>query len=160
MAVRALEIGTSSPSAVCGIPVDAKYFDEAGFAKVPERGESVLLARFDLPPQYCGVLEYFSQFWSENGKDPAKVLTPGLRWELRANGKPLYPYLKVEHILNPWGVGSFNVILRLEESARLEFIVRNLTRNLVPKTEELLGGRLLGRYWYNTTYGDAAERRS
>ncbi len=153
MATRAFEVGTSSLSSICGIPVDAKYFDEAGFAKMPERGERVLLARFELLSQYCGVLEYFSQFWSENAKSPANVVTPGLKWEIRANGKPLFPYLNVEHILNPWGYGSFPIMLRLEESARIEFSVHNVTRAVSKDTDEKVGGRLLGRYWYNTTYG-------
>jgi hypothetical protein len=160
MAARAFEVGTSSLTAICGIPADAKYFDEAGFAKMPQRGERVLLARFDLPAQYCGMLEYFSQFWSENAKSPAQVETRGLRWEIRANGKLLYPYLKVEHILNPWGFGSFPVMLRLEENARLEFMVHNLGRAEAPKADETVGGRLLGRYWYNTTYGDVVRSRS
>ncbi len=160
MAARAFDIGTSSLTSVCGIPVDAKYFDESGFEKIPLRGERVLLARFELPPQYCGMLEYFSQYWSENGKSPANVLTPGLQWEIRANGKLLYPYLNLRHILNPWGYGSFPVMLRLEENARLEFVVRNFARDVTPATDETVGARVLGRYWYNATYGDAPRKRN
>ena len=80
----------ASPAAttctICGVPVDAKPFDVSGVAEVPARGDRVLLARFELPPQYCGVLQYFSQFWSENAKSPAQVRTEGLQWVILSNG--------------------------------------------------------------------------
>jgi hypothetical protein len=43
----------------------------------------------------------------------------------------------------------------LEENCTLEFAVRNVGSSTgVAK----VGGRLLGRYWYNTNYGGAPQR--
>ena len=64
----------------CGLPRDYEHFDESGFAETPSRGREVLLARFELPPQYCGLLENFSQFTDLLGRDPVQVETPGLQW--------------------------------------------------------------------------------
>ena len=41
----------------CGLPRDYEHFDESGFANPPEPGREVVLARFELRPQYCGLLE-------------------------------------------------------------------------------------------------------
>ena len=144
---------SSAACVVCGIPVDAEYFDESSVTAAPELGREVFLARFELPPQYCGVLEYFAQFTDEYGKDPSKISTPGLQWLLLVNRRPLYPYTRLQHIVNPWGNGSFQVSIRLDESATIEFIVRRIS-NGAPDVHEV-GGRILGRYWYNTIYGDA-----
>jgi hypothetical protein len=110
------------------------------------------LARFELPPQYCGVLEYFSQFTDEHADKPARIATPGLQWLLLANHRPLYPYLNLDRILNPWGYPSFQVSIRLDDSATVEFLVRRVN-NAAPDVKEV-GGRIGGRYWYNAIYGD------
>jgi hypothetical protein len=140
----------------CGLPRDYEHFDESGFAKKPLLGREVLLARFELPPQYCGLLENFSQF-----TDPVQVETPGLQWIISVNRRPLYPYIRLEHIVNPWGYGSFGVSIRLDENATVEFAVRNVGHPPPdrPETEVTrIGGRIVGRFWYNPAYGDATPR--
>lgn len=140
----------------CGKPLDSKYFDHSQIVRVPEPGEQALLARFELPPQYCGVLEYFAQFTNAFAQDSSKVQTPGLFWQLLQNGKPLYPYTPLEHIVNPWGYGSFQVALRLTEGAVIEFVARRAgfsqTRDPLNGVTHI-GGRIVGRYWYNPAYG-------
>lgn len=139
----------------CGIAADSKYFDESGLARLPAPGRDIVLARFELPPQYCGVLEYFSQFTDRLAADPAAVDTPGLDWAILSNGRPLAPYLPFDRILNPWGFGSFQVAVRIEESATIEFVARN--RAYAPQDGpaiERIGGRIVGRYWYDAAYGD------
>jgi len=147
---------------ICGIPLDSEHFDDSGVAPVPDVGEQVPLARFELPPQYCGVLEYFSQFTVEHARDSSKIETPGLQWLILSNNRPLYPYLNLDRIVNPWGYGSFQVSIRLDENATVEFVVRNINRPVDPDEtkRERVGGRIVGRYWYNTAYGDVAWRRS
>lgn len=142
----------------CGVPVDSQYFDESGFADAPRPGGRVVLARFALPPQYCGVLEYFAQFTDSFTAAPPRVETPDLEWMLAVNARPLYPYVGFSLILNPWGFGSFPVHLRLEESAVLEFSVRGVAASGGPTTSRV-GGRILGRYWYNPVYGDPVRQR-
>jgi hypothetical protein len=117
---------TGSPAVCtdCGIPLDAKYFDESGLADAPGPGQEVVLARFELHSQYCGVLEYFSQFTDLNARDPSQVETPGLEWLIFSNRRPLYPYVRLDKVLNPWGFGSFQFSARLDESATIEFLVR------------------------------------
>ena len=112
----------------------------------------VVLARFELPPQYCGVLEYFSQFTDEHAGNPAKIATPGLLWMILVNNRPLYPYLNFDRIVNPWGYGSFQISIRLDDSATIEFVVRRVS-NAAPNITQV-GGRIVGRYWYNAAYGD------
>jgi hypothetical protein len=146
-----------APTAVdCGIPLDSQYFDESRVETLPALGAAALLARFELPPQYCGVLEYFSQFTDLFSHDPSEIETPGLQWQIRANGQPLAPYHQLTRIVNPWGFGSFQISLRLPESATVEMLVRRTLEEVTHtpgKTINVVGGRLLGRYWYNSAYG-------
>jgi hypothetical protein len=142
----------------CGAPLDSQHFDESGFAPAPGAGDRVILARFALPPQYCGVLEYFSQFTDAFARDASAVETPQLEWLIAVNGRPLYPYVGFTWILNPWGFGSFPVNIRLEEGATLEFAVRGRTASGGPCITRV-GARILGRYWYNPVYGDPVRKR-
>jgi hypothetical protein len=137
---------------MCGIPLDSEYFDESGVVAAPDVGDVIVLARFELPPQYCGTLEYFSQFTDEHAGNPAKIGTPGLLWTILVNHQPLYPYLNFDRIVNPWGYGSFQISIRLDDSATIEFVARRVN-NTAPKITEV-GGRIVGRYWYNAAYGD------
>lgn len=143
-----------SPGActICGIALDSEYFDDSKVADAPEIGAEVSLARFELPPQYCGVLEYFAQFTDAYGKDPSQIATPGLQWLILVNRRPLYPYTNLDRIVNPWGNGSFQVSIRLDENATIEFRVRRISNAAAEITR--VGGRILGRYWYNAIYGD------
>jgi hypothetical protein len=139
----------------CGIPVDSQYFDDAQFAKLPAVGGSALLARVSLPPQYCGVLEYFAQFTDLFSRDPAEVETPGLRWQILVDGQALSPYHQLGAILNPWGNGSFQFFIRLPAGAVAEMVVRRIAEEVAAPGKQInrVGGRLLGRYWYNEAYG-------
>jgi hypothetical protein len=137
---------------MCSIPLDSQYFDESKVTAAPEVGREVLLARFELPPQYCGMLEYFAQFTDAYGRDQSRIATPGLQWLILINKRPLYPYTNLDRIVNPWGNGSFQVSIRLDESSTVEFQVRRLSDEAPEVTT--VGGRILGRYWYNATYGD------
>ena len=141
----------------CGLPRDYEHFDESGFAKKPEPGHEAVLARFALRPQYCGLLENFSQYTDLQGRDCSQVETSGLHWIIRVNNRPLYPYINLDHIVNPWGWGSFGVSIRLDENATVEFVVRNIS---YPTSGEItrVGGRVVGRFWYNPAYGDATPR--
>ena len=136
----------------CGIPLDAQYFDDSKVIAAPGVGREVLLARFELPPQYCGVLEYFAQFTDAYGKDPSRIHTPGLQWLILINKRPLYPYTNLDRIVNPWGNGSFQVSIRLDENSTVEFQVRRISAEAPEVTS--VGARILGRYWYNAAYGD------
>lgn len=141
-----------SVCSMCGIPLDSQYFDDSKVEDAPKLGEERLLARFQLPPQYCGVLEYFAQFTNAHGKDPSRIHTPGLQWLILINKRPLYPYTNVDRIINPWGNGSFQVSIRLDDNATVEFRVRRIS-DQAPEVE-IVAGRIVGRYWYNTSYGD------
>ncbi len=134
---------------ICGIPWDAGVFDHSSIKKAPEVGEEIPLACYQLHRNYCGALLYFSQF-----TDPPIVDTAGYEWQIRCNGQPRDPYLAFQHVINPWGLSGFPVYLRLEEGCLIEFSVRNLGVGAVAKQRfDKVGGRLLGRYWYNTAYG-------
>jgi hypothetical protein len=137
--------------AICGIPVDAGYFDDSKVTDAPAPGREVSLARFELPPQYCGVLQYFAQFTDTYADKPSQIATPGLQWMILINKRPLYPYINLDRIVNPWGNGSFEIAIRLDENATVDFIARRTTEEAqIAK----VGGRILGRYWYNAIYGD------
>lgn len=217
---------SSALCARCNTPLDAKYFDASSVVDAPLPGRSVIVARFELPAQYCGVLEYFSQYTDAYGNSPVQVETPGLLWTLRVNQRPLHPYIDLDHIVNPWGYGSFQVGLRLDESATVEFMVRatqptlassisaaivgspteqsvapasmdgivtggtllvdpgsqqeeevtvtaisanglafsaifrnshNVNVVITERSVKLVGGRIVGRYWYNPEYGDVGR---
>ena len=147
--------------AACGIPMDSQYFDESGVSDPPEPGGHVVLARFDLPPQYCGVLEYFSQYTDAQAKDQSQIETPGLEWLIVSNNRALYPYLKLERVVNPWGYGSFQVSIRLDDGTCVEVIVRRSAASAGTEDDTIkrIGARIVGRYWYNAAYGDVLRRR-
>ena len=150
-------LGTTCP--ICEIPVDAEQFDDADIVSLAgvDVGQRLTLARFDLRPQYCAVLQYFAQFTDASAQDPAAVVTEELEWSLLANGTPVFPYIAFRTVLNPWGNGSFQVSIRLDEGSTIEFAVRRVA----PRAGHvrgpqigIVGGRILGRYWYNPAYGD------
>jgi hypothetical protein len=142
----------------CGVPIDAQYFDVSSIQRKPNPGETFTLAEFELPPQYCGVLEYFAQFTDEYASDNSRIETPGVEWLILADGGPLFPYLSLDRIVNPWGNGAFPVAIRLPENVTLKFVARGVSSDS-PSTIRRVGGRLLGRFWYNSAYSDAAQRR-
>jgi hypothetical protein len=142
---------------ICGIPADAGFFDESSIQKAPELGKEVPLARFELHRNYCGMLMYFAQFTDRYAEDPGEVSTPGYQWQVRCNGQPRDPYLTFDHIINPWGLTGFPIHLRLEEGCVVELVIRKLGDDEGHPLEKV-GGRILGRYWYNTIYGGAPNR--
>lgn len=194
--------------AMCGIPVDAQPFDDASFAAAPKIGQEVELASFTLPPRYCGVIQYFSQYTEIFAEKPIYAETPGLVWSLRSNDRPLHPYTEFSMILNPWGYGSFQTCIRIEDSARVSLVVRGTGIYYLPNTNVIIspgkiltspgdpntvptgpiiqpaeppkegaeppkepgvpdfraspvqrvGGRLVGRYWYNRAFGEPYGR--
>jgi len=145
--MNVLRASVTSSCAACGIPIDSQYFDVARFYDLPNPGNEVLLAEFQLPAQYCGILEGFSQFTDRFFTNPSEVRTEGLEWRLLVNGRPLNPYTTVEAILNPWGVGSYPVRIRLPEGARLEFTLRR-RQGAASHNIATVGGRISGRYWF------------
>jgi hypothetical protein len=151
--------------AACGIPLDAQQFDDSSITTLPSIGTSATLARLELPQQYCGVLEYFSQFTDLSARNPHAMETHDLAWSILVNQRPVAPFLTFTRILNPWGYGSFRVAVRLDEGARVELVVRRRGNQLVqPQTGlnaadlKLVGGRIAGRYWYNPAYGHVSRR--
>jgi hypothetical protein len=175
---------TDNRSLNCGINVDAEYFDVSGFVgqalrertpadpfdgfdpfgnlslpspeALPTRGEQRVLASFQLHPQYCGVLTYFSQYTDLYARDNTQILTPGFEWIIFQNGKPVFPYVRLDMIVNPWGYNCLPVLVRLDENALVEFIIRN---RAIPDTKlegypvKAFAGRIMGRYWYNESFG-------
>ena len=146
---------------ICGVPLDAGYFDVAGFKLAPKAGEEVEMARYELNPQYCGTLLYFTQYAEQGSPETSKQQvisqTPGYEWTILCNNQPRAPYLPTSLILNPWGYNALPIHLRLEEGCVVRFVVRRVAS---PVADELsqVGGRLLGRTWYNTAYGGAPNR--
>jgi hypothetical protein len=146
---------TDKSCMICGIPLDAEYFDVSGFVGVEEiqaRGEQRVLASFQLHPQYCGVLTYFSQHTDVYARDNAKIQTPGFEWLILQSGKPLFPYTRLDLIVNPWGYNCLPVAVRLDENAKVEFVLRNRS-GINEDGITAFAGRIMGRYWYNDSFG-------
>jgi hypothetical protein len=148
---------TDKSCMICGIPLDAEYFDVSGFVTgedIPAQGEQRVLASFQLHPQYCGVLTYFSQHTDVYARDNARIQTPGFEWRILQSGKPLFPYTRLELIVNPWGYNCLPVAVRLDENARVEFVLRHRsTSNAGDDRITAFAGRIMGRYWYNDSFG-------
>ena len=81
--------------------------------------------------------------------------------EVLTNNRPLYPYIRLDRIVNPWGYGSFPIALRLDENSVIEFVVRGVSSEDSDSGDVIttVAGRIVGRYWYNTAYEDAQRRR-
>jgi hypothetical protein len=151
---------------VCDIPADAGYFDDSSIVETPKSAApEVVLARYELHPSYCGELQYFAQFTDAYAADPTQVVTPNLEWQIRSDGQPRAPWLTFDRIINPWGLSGFPIHLRLREGCLLELVVRftgpapGATTpgepgiRSAPALITRVGGRLLGRYWYNPAFG-------
>jgi hypothetical protein len=156
------DTGYSNICQICSVALDAGYFDVAGIQDAPGVvGGEVEVARYELSPQYCGTLLYFTQYAEESGtKRQVLSSTPGYEWLILCNNQPRAPYLPTNLILNPWGYNALPIRLRLEEGCTLRFVVRKVTP-AAGETEVKLsqvGGRLLGRTWYNTIYGGTPNR--
>lgn len=156
----------------CDIPLDARPFDDSGFAPAPREGDFVVLARFALPPEYCGVLDHFTQYTDTHATSPAQLGTPRHQWLIRVNGRALDPYLNLRRIVNPWGGFALPIGIRLDDSTTIELVVRGVAP-LAPTPDDPLrsehsapapalpsfvGGRIVGRYWYDTSYGGQGRR--
>jgi hypothetical protein len=149
---------------ICGVPADANYFDVASIQSAPQPGGEVELARYELHPQYCGALLYFVQYAEPDPRSPVQkkdlFKTPGYEWAVLCNNQPRDPYLPTRLILNPWGYNNVPVHLRLEEGCAVRLTVRRVPPE--PGEQDLplveVGGRLVGRYWYNPAYGGAPNR--
>ena len=159
------DTGYSNVCQICRVPLDAGYFDVANIKDAPkEAGEEVEVARYELNPQYCGTLLYFTQYAEQETppQSPQQVIskTPGYEWIILCNNQPRAPYLPTDLILNPWGYNALPIHLRLEEGCTLRFVVRKVTPAAGEKEVKLsqVGGRLLGRSWYNTIYGGTPNR--
>lgn len=174
--------------AICGIPLDAEYFDASGFVSgfngngapsdnfksiasplaLPSMGESRVLASYQLHTQYCGILTYFAQYTDLYAKHNEEILTPGFEWIIMQNGKPVFPYFNMEMIVNPWGNNCLPIAIRLDENAKIEFIIRN--RSVVDEDLKYpmpgnpvypirtFAGRIMGRFWYNDIYGGRSNK--
>ena len=142
---------------ICGIPLDAEYFDVSGFVRdeeIPGKGEQKVLAGFQLHPQYCGVLTYFSQYTDKYAENNAKIQTRGYEWLILQSGKPLFPYTRLDLIVNPWGYNCLPVAVRLDENAKVEFVLRNRSASNTDNDRiTAFAGRIMGRYWYNDSFG-------
>lgn len=146
-----------NPCPICAIPQDAGFFDESNITEAPQLGQEKVLARYQLHREYCGILMYFAQFTDRFAGEPSEVLTPGYQWQIRCNRQPRAPYLSIGHIINPWGLSGFPLYLRLEEGCTLELAVRHVGDDQ-GKTLTTVGGRILGRTWYNAVHGGAPNR--
>jgi hypothetical protein len=156
------DTGYSNVCQICGVPMDAGYFDDASIKAAPQVvGQEVEVARYELNPQYCGALLYFTQYAEQETppQPPQQVIskTSGYEWLILCNNQPRAPYLPTNLILNPWGYNALPIHLRLEEGCTLRFVVRRIA-SAVPQELSQVGGRLLGRSWYNTIYGGTPNR--
>jgi hypothetical protein len=148
---------TMTACQTCGVPADAGFFDESTVQEPPLVGEERVLARYQLHRNHCGLLLYFAQFTDRHAADPTQVQTTGYTWQIRCNGQPRDPYLTIDRIINPWGLQGFPIYLRLEEGCLLELAIRREVDD--PNTAlTRVGGRLLGRTWYNALYGGTPHR--
>ena len=141
---------------VCGIPADASYFDDSSIVDAPTAGAEVVLARYEVHANYCAELQYFAQYTDAHAANPVEVVTANLEWQIRSDGQPLAPWLRFNRIINPWGLSGFPVHVRLREGCLLELVVRDIAPQVsifisAPVTR--VGGRLLGRFWYNPMFG-------
>jgi hypothetical protein len=143
----------------CGIPLDAEIFDVSSIEEPPQIGETLVLARFDLPQRYCGVLQRFQQLVELDVGPQLGFRTEGLEWSVRTDGRPLAPYTGFKFVLNAWGGDVYQVKIRLDEGARLELVVRGVSPGPDPNVK-FVGGRLAGRYWYNVLHGDVDPVKS
>lgn len=151
-AALCLASGVTEGCPRCGIPIDALCFDDSRVVENwPSARREELLARFQLPAQYCGVLESFMQFTDVHAQNASQILTPSVIWRLLIDRHPAAPYTNLEWIVNPWGnYQPSGVIVRLPPGATVELLAR---RTGAIDGIQVIAGRITGRYWYDPSYG-------
>jgi hypothetical protein len=92
----------------------------------------------------CGIPSDAGFFDESSVADPPR--------QIRCDGQPRDPYLTFNRIINPWGLSGFPLSLRLDAGCIIEFVVRR-TGSDPNDALAKIGGRILGRYWYNAAYG-------
>lgn len=159
----------------CGIPIDAGIFDDSAIINIitPDEddpgspkasllpGESLELARFELSLEHCGVLLAFAQHTDQYANSARNVLTPGYLWEIRCDEQPLAPWLRFDRVINPWGLAGFPLAVRLPPESKLRLVIRN--QNVQPTDGQWLrqvGGRIVGRYWFNDEHAGQRSIRT
>jgi hypothetical protein len=95
------------------------------------------------------VLTYFAQFTDAFATSSANIATPNVEWKLLVNNHALFPYINLRHIVNPWGFGSYPINIRLDEGSTIELVARIEDDPGIGS----IAGRIVGRFWYNTSYG-------
>jgi hypothetical protein len=151
--------GVQSGCPRCGIPVDALAFDDSKVCPWPGSGREISLARFELPPQYCGVLETFMQFTDVHAKDASQIATPSVTWRLLIDRHPAAPYANLQWIVNPWGsYQPGRVVIKLPPGAMVELTARHDPTKADGIKE--IAGRITGRYWYDLSYGAVGSGRA
>jgi hypothetical protein len=158
------DTGYSNVCQVCSVPLDAGYFDVASIQHAPGFGDNlnkieIEVARYELHPQYCGALLSFAQYAEKKEEPNRQVIsqTPGYEWIILCNNQPRAPYLPTNLVLNPWGATALPIHVRLEEGCTLRFVVRRVSSAGSVELSKV-GGRLLGRTWYNAIYGGTPNR--
>ena len=140
---------------ICGAPLDADYFDVVQLSACAcERRPG---SRAGAPRAAFAVLRraaLFRPVRRAGRTDSRQVLseTPGYEWVILCNNQPRAPYLPTSLILSAWGLNAFPVNLRLEEGCVVRFVVRQghaSARRRRSITLSQVGGRLMGRSWYN-----------
>lgn len=149
-ATRLHALDATVACARCGIPADALAFDASSVVPWASTSREIVLARFDLPSQYCGVLDSFFQFTSEHAADASRILTPTIQWRLLIDRHPVAPYPDLRWIVNPWGACAPSTAIRLSPGARVELVARRLPGTDASST---IAGRITGHYWYDASYG-------
>ena len=155
------DTGYSNVCQICGVPVDAGYFDVASFKDAPvgmrarRGGAGALRAASRSTAAPCSI----SPSSRKTGSDARQVIsqTPGYEWIILCNNQPRAPYLPTSLILNPWG---YNALPRSPAiGGRMRRQSSWSEKLLLPRgravTLSQVGGRLMGRSWYNTNYGGA-----
>jgi hypothetical protein len=137
----------------CGNAIDSLCFDDSRVIENwPAARREELLASFELPPQYCGVLESFMQFTDTHARDPGLILTPSVHWRLLVDRHPIAPYVDLHCIVNPWGAWQApGLVIKLPAGARIDLVARRMPG--VADNIQVVAGRITGRYWYDLSFG-------
>src|SRR5262245_64923197 len=96
---------------------------------------------------------------ARGAEDNRQILTPSFEWSIVQNGKPVFPYTSLERIVNPWSYNCLPIAVRLDENARVEFILTNRSirdDDLNAYPIKAFAGRIMARYWYNEIFGGSS----
>jgi hypothetical protein len=139
----------------CGQAIDSRHFDASGFQPLPERGARRCSRVSNSRRNTAACSSSSPNTPTSRRAMPRRSRRRGSNGCCGSIARCSNPYVQLEHIVNPWGFGSFQLAVRLPEGATVELVAKRALAAPVLAGVSKVGGRLCGRNCMTRASGPA-----